>query len=299
MFQFAEPGTRPDLKSHFVTGGAYIPRVMCFLGRNLVMHAFHGERGTYETKMYDETGHLLQEWEPCHVSPSMTEFELQGQQYLLEGCTICRVIRKYEFPQNESKIICRHIFPSLMCKGPNGTVFVFDDVQNSIKRLDYRDGRLHFTDKFSSEIVDIRGLCFSDKLGFVMLLHSDRKTITGVDMVTGKVAIQFSSSSEVQFDFKDIFLTLPDGRVFVFMSNEIFTLDPTDGTILRKLLELNEPGTIWAAATSQNGNHQKLAIAQMNRISIYEIPFQSFDACGYFALQDITYDDDKNSAVHP
>ena len=118
-------------------------------------------------------------------------------------------------------------------------------------------------------------------------------------MVTGKVAIQFSSSSEVQFDFKDIFLTLPDGRVFVFMSNEIFTLDPTDGTILRKLLELNEPGTIWAAATSQNGNQQKLAIAQMNRISIYEIPLQSFDACGYFALQDIICNGDKNSATHP
>ena len=68
-------------------------------------------------------------------------------------------------------------------------------------------------------------------------------------------------------------------------------MDPMDGTILCQLLDLKDKDIIWAVTACQKGNQQKLPIAHVTELSIYEIPFQAPDAYGKLPLRDIISDE--------
>ena len=292
MFQFTRPETQITSISRFYTGGTYRPANMCSINSNLVMHVHHRENKNYETLVCDETGQMLKKWQPCHMLPTMTAWQIHGKDYLLEGCITCEVIRGYEFPHTESKVLCTHISPRVMCKGPKGTLLVFEEVRKSIKRLRSFGGKLHDTKQFSAEIEDVRGMCFSDKLNLAVLLHDNGKTITGINFVTEEVAwqhtdIQFGSSLKSP-DLCDI-LMLPDGRLFVFTCKASFAIDPMDGSVLHKLIDLKDPGLIWTITTCQSGREQKIAIAHEidTHISMFKIPFQPPETYRYLPKREI------------
>ena len=230
---------------------------MCYINNNLVMHAHQHEKDTYDTQVYDETGNLVKEWKPCHVLPSMMEFEIHGKEYLLEGCTVCEMIRGYVFSLSKCKILCSCVSPKSMCKGPDGTILVFDRIQKNIKQLRFSKGQLHLAEQFSAELEEVCGLCHSDKLGLAILLHCDGKAITGISLATGKIAWQHTEirlgSSPQGLNLYDGVM-LPDGTVCVFSYREIFALDPMDGTILCQLLDLKDKDIIWAVTACQKGN---------------------------------------------
>ena len=297
MFQFARPETQITSISRFYTGGTYRPANMCFINNNLVMHVHHREKKNYTTLVCDEKGHVWREWEPCHMLPTMMAFQIHGKEHILEGCMACEVIRGYEFPHTESKILCTHISPKVMCLGPEGTVLVFEEVKQAIKQLSYGSRKFLHIQKFSAELQDVRGMCFSDKLNLVFLLHDTGKTITGINFASKKFVwqqteIQFGSSSNCP-NLCDI-LMLPDGRLFVFTCKSSFAIDPMDGSFLHKLIDLKDPGLIWTVATSQNGKKQKLAIAHEidTHISMFRIPFQPPESYRYLLKQDILCDEE-------
>ena len=256
------------------------------------MHVHHRENKNYETLVCDETGRLRKEWKPCHMLPTMMALKIHGKEYLLEGCITCEVIRGYEFPHTKSKILCRHISPKVMCKGPENTVLVFEEVKKAIKQLRFCGGKLLEIQQFSAELEDVRGMCFSDKLGLAVLLHDDGKTITGINFASKKLAWQHT---EIHFGFSskcpnicDI-LMLPDGRLFVFTCKASFAMDPMDGSFLHKLIDLKDPGLIWTVTTCQSDKEQKLVIAHEidTHISVFKIPFQPPEAYRYLLKQEI------------
>ena len=299
MFQFLEtmPDLQVDLMSRLNTPDKdLLIDSMCYANNKLVVIGHPCGKPTYKTKVYDGTGSLLKEWNPCHTFPCMMEFEVHGKDYLLEGCRICRVIRGYEFPSVMPSVLSEQISPSCMCAGPDGTVLVFDSnlVQNGIKQLRYYKGQLHLERELSPELEDIRTLCYSKKHGIAIAFRHDRKAITGIDLVTGNVLwqhveIPFGSSPQFLNDFRDIF-TLPDGRVCIFSYTDIFTLDPVNGIILNKFLNLDS--YIWTTATCENFNQPFLAIAYDTKIFVYKIRFQPCKTYHYLPLQDIVSEEE-------
>ena len=163
---------------------------------------------------------------------SRIEFEIQGKQYLLESCTICEMIRGYEILQAQGKILYQEISPSATCKGPDGTILVFETTKRSLKELRYCDGQLVLGKQFSVEHADVHSLCFSKFDGIVIMLAGDRKTLTGFHFPTGQVAWQHS---EIQLGSS---LQVPDERICVLTHKETFALNPVDGTILYMLHRL-------------------------------------------------------------
>ena len=280
---------------------------MCYVNGNLVVTTRPFGKPTWKTKVYDERGRLLTEWEQCHWQPStsMMGYEIDGRDYLLVGCKVCEMIRGYEFPQIKCKILGKGISPGCMCKGPDNTILVFE--QKSIKQFRYSEGQfrlmeqVHLVREFSVGFRDVSGLCFSDNSGLVIVLHYDRKTLTGFHFTSGQVAWQhtaiiFGCSSQVLTDFRHI-LTLPDGRVCVFTNKESSVLDTTDGTILYMLHDFAEVNLISAVATCFNGNQQKLAIQHNgSRTRVYEVSFQSPNLFCNFPLKDIITDDENTEA---
>ena len=76
-------------------------------------------------------------------------FEVDGKEYLLEGCRDCKVIRGYESPETSPshKTLCKDVVPSLLCKGPNSTVLVLEETK-SIKQFRFSKGNLNLANKF-------------------------------------------------------------------------------------------------------------------------------------------------------
>ena len=103
---------------------------------------------------------------------------------------MCEIIRSYVYFLSKSKVLCSRVSPKSMCKGPNGTILVFDRIQKNIKQLHFSQGQLHLAEQFSAELKEVCGLCYSDKLGLAILLHCDGKAITGISLATGKIALQ-------------------------------------------------------------------------------------------------------------
>ena len=268
------------LISRFETKESYFARTMCYVNNNTVITAIHGQKGTYKTAVYDEAGILLKEWTPCHgISITIMGFQIHGKDYLLEGCRICNVIRGCEFPQTKFKILYKPIFPSCMCKGPDGSILVFERLKKSIKQLRYYEGQFHPIKQFSTKFEAINSLCYSRLSDIVTVVKGNAKAIAGIDFSMEKVVwqnkalvLELGSFSQPLNRIQDT-LTLPDGRVCIISYDAIYVLDPVDGTILHKLMDLNSSDFIWAAITCQLDNQQTLAIAEDDAISVYEIPF--------------------------
>ena len=263
---------------------------MCFVNGSPVVTGHPYGKSTYTTKVYDDRGILLKEWEPCHALACIMGFSIHGHEYLLESCTNCEMIRGYEFPQTECKILCKRISANAMCKGPDGTILVLHSEQKGIKQFHFSQGQFHLVEQFSVELVDPCSLCYSDQ--FAILLHNDGKTFTGMNLATGEVTWrktenQLSPSTQVPKKLRDI-VTLPDGRICIYTQKDIFAVDPKDGTVLCHLIHLKDKGIIRGVAASHNSNQQILAIAQYTEISVYQIPFQPCETYHYLLLKDIT-----------
>ena len=295
-----KPNKAIGVTSRFSIGDeTMLTDTMCYVKNHLIITMCPlGLFTCSKAKVYDEIGNLVKEWECCHVRISMMGFEIQGKEYLLEGCPICEIIRAYEFPQIESKILCEEISPGAMCKGPNGTILVFDNTQKSLKQLRYCEGKLLRVKQFHVDHTDVYCIhsCFSENCDTVIVLDRLRKTLTGFHLPSEQVAwqhneIELGSSSPVLTDVQHI-LTLPDKRVCVFTTHEVFALNPVDGTMLYTLHPFQESCIfLQSAATYYNRNQQKLAIFNYpGTLSVFDVPFQPSEVTDFLLLKDIISD---------
>ena len=237
---------------------------MCYVDGALVMARFSPD----VIRVHQEkTGRVLREWTSCprsHRSTSLVALRIGQEHFFLQGCPTCQVIRGYKITKATNKVLCQNIAPSLMCLGPESTILVLENELKCVKKLRYSGGQLQITRQFSLGLDDITGLCFSNHNGIVVVIHGDRKRITGLHLATGAVAwqrtrIPYNSPSQPVICINDI-AALPDGRIF-FVANykRIFVLDPKDGASLYTTY-LDNFGLIWTIATCRSGNQQKLAV---------------------------------------
>ena len=209
--------------------------------------------------------------------------EIMGKEFLLEGCPKCKLIRAYEFPDGTVTVLWEDISPTTMCKGPDGSILVFDEEKKSVLQMDRAGIKFHTSYSFGRENVFKMG--YSD--GTVVILEGDRNVLTGVRLETGLVAwqikdIQFGPQSQDVNNLQNT-LTLPDERICVFSNRKLFVLDPKDGTILYTLLDSEQLklGTIWEIANSCSEIENIFAILhgelQHTKITCYKLTPSQID----------------------
>ena len=257
------------------------------MNNNIVIHKHHRVKDKYQADVYSENGGLLYHWKPCHRLPYMMRFEVNGREYLLEGCKICRVIRKYELPAFQSKILCKGVSMGPMCQGPGKTIFIL--AYNTIKQLCYRIGQSHITNKSHSTTKSI--LRSSEHypwtpcplIAYVTLLKETSYCCMTTERSGGSTPNQDrppgAQNSTLPHqphrggnDLRDV-LVLPDGTVYAFTHKEMISMDATDGATIQTLLNCRNLDVIWAVSASRDRNN--FAISQTSQISVYEVPFQA------------------------
>ena len=285
--------------SKFTIGEVQYPSQMCYVNGNLVMYGVNPE--TIRV-YYEETGIILNEWNSCHIFPCLMAFQIDGKEYLLVGCMYCKVICGYQSPETTSSNntllhLYKDIVPSVMCQGPNNTVLVFEE-ENSIKQLRFSEGHFDLARAFRISVQNIMNMCYCEESGIVVMVHNDRKTLTGVALASGEVVwkhteIQFGSPAEVLNGFKDVF-TIPDGRICIINLRELLVLDSKDGSIKDKLFHLEGTECIWSIAICNNGFHQRFAFhhggLDQTQISLCKFTFFSGRR---LPLQNIISDDEN------
>ena len=281
--------------SCFTTGMAFTPRNMCLVNGNLVVSGFQIGKSEDTTRMYDQAGRLLGQREACHPFVSLMALQFHEQEIILEGCTSCKMIYTYKITENERTVVCEQISPKIMSVGLDGSILIFDEEEKSIQQLHISDNKqFEIAKQFRNFPHGVAALCYSRNSKVITILHSDKKTLTGIDIDTGRTVwhcagISRRSSDGTAREIQHI-CALPDGTVCVFNYREILALSPTDGTILCSLLVLKDPGIIWAAATSLSttvNQAQKLAFAHDNEISVYDFPLYSLEASLNLPLHDV------------
>ena len=175
------------------------------------------------------------------ISPSLMVCETEGQGYLVEGCCVCDVAKSYEFHQFVSTDQTDgQITSGVMCMRSGKTVLVYNREQRSITELLHCEKQFQVGAQYFIGMGDVLGICYSTEYDVMIVLHRDRKTISGLHLGTGDVAwqhtnIRCGSSQQVINNIQDVF-TLPDRRVCIFCDNSLHALNPKDGTIVCRLL---------------------------------------------------------------
>ena len=285
-----------ELISSFTISETTLPERLCYVNTNLVTLGNCSKNiDQKKIKVRDgETGSLLREWNTCHASSSLMPFEMQAKEYLLEGCTICKVIRRYEFSETTSimvDILCENITPTFMCRGPDGTILVFDEEKGFIVQLQYFRETFHQHNSLFMDPEYVAGMCYTDVGGIVVVLERrDGVVITGVSLVTGQVAWQLSKS-----EFASEILTLPDGNICVVVNySRFFVLDPAKRAIVNSLVDPGSLGRIWRVATHSGCEYNSLAILhnalEQTLVTSYRLSHH------YVPLQDIIIPHEANKA---
>ena len=265
---------------------------LCYLNSHVVLNGCLSPETGNETimtcRVYSETGHMLKEWKSCCELCSVFKFQIQGKDYLLEVCQFCKIIQSYEIPEirpHGRTILPKNVCPSIFCEGHDSTILAFDKKQKSILQFRYSRAQFQLADEFSVALEDVLSMCFSCHCGIVIVLHSDRTTITGVHLATGQVAWKKTGPPPNNLNhFEDVF-TFPDGSVGVFNFSSLYALNPKDGTIsVPSLFYVRGPGTIWAMATSYSEHQQNLVMhhgtPDKTQISVYQV-------CHYIKMENL------------
>ena len=223
---------------------------------------------------------------------------MQGKEYLLEGCRICKMIRRYDFSAMECNIVCERISPSVMCRGPGSTILVFDDHLWAIYQLEYFQGAFYFINQWTVGREGVVRMCCSEKCHILVLLHVDKLSVTGMDVETGQVAWQQNvlqgNSPKQRTATSGEIAPLPDGTFCFLNGTEILVLDSLTGSTLYTLFDLGSlKGPIWTMSTVSDDKQQKFAFQHGPpdeiQITVYSAPSFQYRVNPHLSLRDINY----------
>ena len=248
---------------------------------------------------HGETGSVLGEQKSCtheyiHDVRTLLPYQTDGKEYLLEGCTGCTVIRVYECPLNSAPISHFQITPTLMCKGPRGTVLVLNETNKSITQLHSFAGKIQCCRSLFFDGTHASDMRYSDKYGHLIIMDDEFAT-KGLDLETAEVVWQ-------QRKIESPYLacpfcpftgpTLPDGRICFLSFDKLIIVDPKDGTVMLTPLEGVSPSTRMICSTEDN---QIVSVVEVwendTRISCYEIQMTEILRRNVVPLRDIVPDD--------
>ena len=192
-------------------------------------------------------------------------------------------------------IVCERISASIMCRGPSGTILVFDDDLWAIYQLEYLHGAFYFIDQWPAGPEGIVRMCYSDKCQILVVLHVDELSLTGIHLPTGQVAWRQndlrSNSPEKHTSTSGEIAPLPDRTFCLLNGTEIIVLDSLTGSIMYALVDLGDlEGPIWTMATMSDDKQQKFAIqhgpVDEIQITVYSAPYFQYKVNPYLPLRD-------------
>ena len=249
----------------------------CFVNNNLVIFKEYPERNVLE--VYDNTGVKLEELQTCsHHSKfqSFMTFDKQGKEYLLKGCTRCRQIQSLGL-QSGDTVLYEQVIPSLMCNGPDNTIFVYDDENKSILKLRYMVWGKFLQAARKQCITNLTTMCLSDESDTLVVVHDQTSKIVGLHSASLRVVWRHTIGSPLSVS--DVF-NLSDGRIGVANGNQILVLDPKDGAVMSTLLHNEHQERILKVAMCFNEDQHNLAIlhrihrSSQPKITFYKMKLQ-------------------------
>ena len=199
------------------------------------------------------------------------------------------MIRSHDFFNIECNIVCERISASIMCKGPAGTILVFDDDLWAIYQLEYLHGAFYFIDQWPVGPEGIVRMCYSDKCQILVVLHVDKFSLTGIHLPTGQVAWR-QNDLETPSSTSGEIGPLPDGTFCLLNGTEIIVLDSLSGSIMYALVDLGDlEGPIWTMATTSDDKQHKFAIQHGTvdeiQITVYSAPYFQYRVNQYLPLR--------------
>ena len=253
---------------------------MYYINNKLIVtsHSFSKSKQDFMRVYHQETGELLLELPRCHASSCVVALEIQGKEHVLEGCSICQMIRGYELQEatGNPRVLLKGIRPSHMNKWTDSdAIMVFEEELKFINLLQYSAHQFHIVGKkFPVWLHNIAEICYSKCSPYAVFLHNNKKTVSAVVLGTSQIAWQHTKTGS----FINDIATLPDGQICTVINYKKFcVLDPKYGAILYTLPDSEhlKLGVVYSVATCYSNNQQRLAIQhgkpEDTRISCYKV----------------------------
>ena len=94
---------------------------MYYVNNKLIVtsHSFSKSKQDFMRVYHQDTGELLLELPRCHASSCVVALEIQGKEHVLEGCSICQIIRGYELQEatGNPRVLLKGIRPLADLRG--------------------------------------------------------------------------------------------------------------------------------------------------------------------------------------
>ena len=227
-------------------------------------------------KIYNrQTGELIREIKPhcSHLCLPLCEHQIDSD-FFLEGCDGCAKIRIYNIITGEVKMVRNNCKPRDFCKGPNGSLLVFD-YEGRLLQFSWNEEKheLILVRTISTRSRKVQKICYVEKSDIVVFVHGkdymaahDHNTDTNI-WNTGILASKDP-------DFRGISCDL-DGRIFVAdgKNARLLVLRGQNGRVLQVALDSLDIGGIWDVCWSYT--QPKLTVFHADTITCYNVEEQS------------------------
>ena len=220
--------------------------VLCIVGNYLVSRGFAPDGRATFNALNLRTFEIANQWSlPCYHSLEnaipllLVSYEITGQEFVLEGCAACEVIRIHNVEEG-------HFFeaygggkPYQLCTGPAQTIFVFDGDDKTILQL----SPTTFDCVVRAMSFDMRivGMKYFDNADVLVLAGADPSKLMGIKTTERGYKIMWQyvhMIDNLPLNPTDVAITHPTKVVCVANIDGVLVLNPSDGTIVfHKLLE--------------------------------------------------------------
>ena len=249
---------------------------LCTVGNHLVVRGFvQGGRASFnalnlrnfaiENRWSLPCRHSLEEGIPL----PLVSYEIKGQEFVLEGCATCEVIRIHSVNTGCVSKAYEGAQPFQICTGPAQTIFVFDGNAKKILQLTPASPiTFDFVVKAMSFDMRIVGMKYFDNADVLVLAGADPSKLMGIKTTERGYKIMWQyvhMIDNLPLNPTDVAITHPTKLVCVANIDGVLVLNPSDGTIVfHKLLEEDKVQSVeWV-------NNNLITSHTDGLISVYE-----------------------------
>ena len=173
----------------------------------------------------------------------------------------------YNASSKQATTVFTGIAPEVICSSREGTIFIYDPDRKRILQLAY-NGRefvqIHQLGPFNDD--SVVAMCYSTRCDNLVLIFDNMTTIRAIKVGNGQTVWQHSGEQNVSLPYVTDICNTSDSRICITSGNSVFALDPTDGSLLETLLDVNNSwlhtqenenlGGVWKVISC----HGKIAI---------------------------------------
>ena len=249
MFQIKPLWLEKLVPSHFLEEEVQfqpLDSVLCIVGNYLVARGFVPDGTATFNALNLRTFEIANQWSlPCRHSLEkatplpLVSYEIKGQEFVLEGCAACEVIRIHNVEKGHVFEAYGGVEPYQICTGPAQTIFVFDGKAKTILQLS--PTIFDCVVRAMSLDMQIVGMKYFDNADVLVLAGTKPPTLMGVKMRKRRHKVLWQYLYEVgdlPLNPTDVAITHPTKLVCVANKDGVLVLNPSDGSVvLHKLLQ--------------------------------------------------------------